>query len=120
MSEEPLKERLQDKYDDNDYVYTDHPPGVEMDKAVARLAIADIKVRISSNIDNYDTVVEIYRRQQVSIRTDKQNGYIQDIYYINHDKIPFEAVVDELKLIKNDRIDVEKNRTDYTINPDSD
>jgi hypothetical protein len=42
---------------------------------------------------------------------------VQDIYYYDHDEIPFQAVIDELKT---SCMEVEKNTTGYTIETDED
>lgn len=110
------KENIENKYEDNKYIQADES-GVEVDKVYTKLPVVDIRMRHSSDLGEQDTVVEIYHRQKVSIRTDKQNGYVQNIYYYDHDEIPFEAVIDELKTSS---MKVEKNRTGYTIETDRD
>jgi hypothetical protein len=110
------EEDIQDKYEHNEYIHADES-GVEVDKVYTKLPIVDIRMRVSSDLSGQDTVVEIYHRQKVSIRTDKQNGYVQDIYYYDHDEIPFQAVIDELKT---SCMEVEKNTTGYTIETDED
>jgi hypothetical protein len=45
------------------------------------------------------------------IRLDVEHGYVQYLQVYDHDKVPFEAVVDELR----GSMTVERNRTNYNL-----
>lgn len=69
----------------------------------------DIKLR-STHFPN--SVIEVHKFKHFAIRLDKEHGYVQYTDVYARDKIPFEAVIDKLRLRD---YEVERNKTPYRI-----
>jgi hypothetical protein len=104
-------EDLEERYEDNPLINVrGSNPEIRGNLINFRETNGHIKLRT-----DYDpsSVIEVYRLlSNRSIRLDVEHGYVQYIQVYNHENVPFEAVVDELR---SKYMSVERNRTDYNL-----
>mgnify|MGYP006926874770 CR=1 FL=1 len=103
-------EDLEERYEDNPLINVcGSNPAVRGNLINFRETNGHIKLR-----SDYDpsSVIEVYRLSSRSIRLDAEYGYVQYIQVYNHEDVPFEAVVDELR---STGMSVERNRTNFNL-----
>jgi hypothetical protein len=101
-------ESLEERYEDNPLVQI-HGSDPHITPNIINFRETDGDIKLRSEYDN--SVIEVYKRSNHSIRLDVEYGYVQYIQLYDHDRVPFEAVVDELR----GSMTVERNRTNYNL-----
>lgn len=104
-------ESLEDRYENNEAVRTNfRGQTIKFHSILINHDVTpDIKLR-STHFPN--SVIEVHKFKDFAIRFDKEHGYVQYTRVYDRDKIPFEAVIDELRLMD---YEVERNNTSYRI-----